>query len=286
MNTHSHSRVTTIVLNWNGYDDTVASVQSLLRSSHPTDVIIVDNGSSHAEGTRLRSHFGATVTVLETDRNLGYAGGNNVGLRHVLDRHDIPYVMILNNDCTLDSSVIGELVEHLDRNEIVACAGPDIHLADQPAKPQIRRYGRLKTVTDIETLSGACLLLRTEALRRTGLFDETFFLYQEDRDLTLRLRANGYQTVYVPTQGKAYHHHARSTQTLTGSRYYYPTRNRFLVLKRHYTFLGGARRLMTEFFMDVIRALVRDRNIGAFRHFLRGIRDGIRLYRENPRPRY
>lgn len=101
--------VAVIVLNWNGTDDTVECLRSLLQVDYPRyEIVVVDNGSRESPRARIADEF-PSVTYLETAQNLGYAGGNNVGIRHALARgHD--YVFVLNNDTVVEPEFLTQAV--------------------------------------------------------------------------------------------------------------------------------------------------------------------------------
>jgi len=208
-----------VVLNWNGLSDTLACVESL-RELHYAErrVIVVDNGSTDGSVDALRtasSRLG--IEIIETGKNLGYAGGNNLGIRHALD-HGADFVLILNNDTTVDPMLLDELVGAAERDPATGCFGPWIFYMQDPDRIWFSRSewepaasaftargkGRLASELQNETTSteyvcGAALFFRAAVARQIGLLDERFFLVYEDADWCFRARRAGLGCVMVPT---------------------------------------------------------------------------------------
>ncbi|HIP87591.1 MAG TPA: glycosyltransferase family 2 protein, partial [Anaerolineales bacterium] len=124
-------RVTAIVVNWNGLEDTIACLASLAEVDYPSlEVVVVDNGSTDGSPALLRQRF-PRLALLETGENLGYAGGNNVGVRYVLER-GADYVLLLNNDTEVAPGFLRRLVEVAEADPRVGVVGPTIYYYDRP----------------------------------------------------------------------------------------------------------------------------------------------------------
>ena len=210
--------VTAIVLNWCNYDDTVDCLHSLLNCDYEKlDILLVDNGSLDDSFERLNASF-PQIKFLQTGENIGYAGGNNRGIERALNS-DINYVLILNNDTILDARSVSKLVDVAEEaNQKVGGVVPKILYYDQPDRiwyaggefSPMRglgihwREGDLDQSDDEETtrevtfMTGACCLFSAEALRELKGFDEDFFAYVEDAELSLRMTDAGYQMYYQP----------------------------------------------------------------------------------------
>lgn len=194
-----------IVLNWNGWQRTEACVRSLRQLRYGSArIVIVDNGSTDGSVARLRETCGAE-TIIANDDNLGYAGGNNLGIRMALDA-GVDYVWILNNDTTVDPQALRALVEVAEADGTVGAVGSVLHpMSDRQTVEtwgggRVNLWsGRLKTPAGrtpdewFHYLSGASLLLRSSAIRGVGLLDEQYFLYWEDTDLGFELRRAGWR---------------------------------------------------------------------------------------------
>jgi GT2 family glycosyltransferase len=198
-------KVHVIVLNWNGWTDTSSCLSSLEHLNYPNyQVIVVDNGSTDDSASRLRRQFPA-LELIETGKNLGFAGGCNVGIRRALDQ-GADFIWLLNNDTTVDPGALQALVDNARENPRIGAVGSAIYFMDQPQRIQawgggyinlwLGRSGHfLKRISDrqIQFLTGASLLLSRPALQAVGMLDEGFFMYWEDADFCFRLRRAGWQ---------------------------------------------------------------------------------------------
>ncbi|HZS30123.1 MAG TPA: glycosyltransferase family 2 protein [Gaiellaceae bacterium] len=188
-----------VILNWNGAGDTLACLQSLRASTVPVHLLVVDNGSTDGSVAAIESSRLAD-TVISTRTNLGYAGGNNIGLSRALgDGFDV--VCVLNNDTVAPPDFAEKLLAALPRERALAVS-PDIRYHDDPErswflggalqrgwafhfKPEEQRAG------PTQFLSGCCIAARREVWAKVGLFDESFFLTFEDADWSLRAGSLG-----------------------------------------------------------------------------------------------
>jgi len=242
-------RVTIIVLNWNGGQDTLDCVQSLAGLDYPRfDILVVDNGSTDGSVAAIREGF-PRVTLLETGENLGYAGGNNVGLRWTLD-HGADYALLLNNDTVVAPDFLRLLVEAAEADPSIGIAGPTIYYYDQPrviwsAGGSIDwRRGRTSMVgldeldrgqfgeapREVDFVTGCALLVKAVVVERIGLLDERFFAYYEETEWCVRATGAGSKIVHVP-QAHIWHKISPEARADSLSVHYYMTRNRLLFLR-------------------------------------------------------
>jgi GT2 family glycosyltransferase len=236
-----HPRVAVVVLNWNGWRDTVRCVRSLEASDYPNyEVVVVDNGSDDGSPERLREMCPA-ATVLAVGQNLGFAGGNNRGIRHAL-RSDARYVWVLNNDTVVDRQAlatmvktaeadpavgaVGAVIWTMDGARVLAWGGGDVDLRGGRSWYVVTPHERLTYIT------GASMLLKTAALQDAGLFDERFFLYWEDTDLSWRLRRAGW-TVRVAPDARVWHQESSTVGQDTYMKARHFTRGLVLFLRKH-----------------------------------------------------
>lgn len=217
--THSPA-VCAIVLNWNGWKDTLRCVESLRHQDYDKlDVLVVDNGSRDAS---LAQFKGAGIRVLALPENLGFAGGMNRGIELALSQ-GVDYVLLLNNDAYLERSAVSLLVSALEARSSAGMAAPTIYYHARPdqawyAGGSLSRWtGTAKHGTspgfeprEVTFATGCCLLIRRQALSSVGLLNERYFLYFEDVEFCDRLLAQGLSIVYVP-QAKAWHDVGGST---------------------------------------------------------------------------
>jgi GT2 family glycosyltransferase len=206
-----------VVLNWNGAEDTLACLNSLAGVMSPScRVLVVDNGSTDGSAVSIRDVF-ADIEMLLLPANCGYAAGNNAGFRRVMELH-AEYVIFLNNDTIVDAGFWVPLVETLKRNSSAGIAVPKIFYWDRPdtlwygggnvrlSTGHISHVGiRKKDTPEFNCpgttgyATGCCLAMRCRDFNAVGGFDETFGMYAEDVDLSLRVSSLGLTIEYVPS---------------------------------------------------------------------------------------
>lgn len=262
MNDHKarYPRVSIALLNWNNAEETLGCLESLKDVRYPNfDVVIVDNGSSDDSITRLeefsRQQSTLTVTIVRNSENLGFSGGCNTAITWVLE-HGGEYILLLNNDTEVDALFLDELVKTASLSGNAGILVPSIFFYYEPNllwfggntnvawrkmnqgitsslfKKELPK-GDFKPRT-LSFASGCAMLMRTDALRTVGGFDERFFLYFEDADLSFRFRKAGFDILWVPTS-RILHKVSATTLTKVGSPrvHYYDTRNVLLLSKKH-----------------------------------------------------
>jgi GT2 family glycosyltransferase len=262
--------VAIIILNHNNREDTLACLRSLEHLTYSRAFpIVLDNGSSDGSAEAIRAQY-PNVKLIETGDNLGFTGGNNIGIHYALN-HRADYVMLLNNDTIVAPDMLGLLVEVMHQDPQVGIAGPTIYYHDQPDliwsaggsidwKRGITSMtaigtedkGQLGTsVREVEFVTGCALLARRDVWEKVGDLDERFFMYYEETEWCVRAARAGFKIVHVPAamlwnkisnEGRAASPHA----------FYYMTRNRLLFL-RH---TGASLRTWLYTFGDYARTLI------------------------------
>jgi len=245
----SNPRVFTVVLNWNGLVDTRECLASLLRADYPENrVLVVDNGSDGDEARVIQREFGGRVEVVRNAGNLGFAGGMNVGIRRALEA-GAEYVLLLNNDVTVDSGFLTAMVAAAGRRPDLAAACPKAYFRDRPdvlystggrvnvwtgTARQVGRGERDRGQYEEEAVrdyaDGLCMLMSREAIERVGLLDEGYFLYWEETDWCFRARAQGFRCYYVP--GARVWHRAARSLTPTDEYHYQYQRNALMFVRK------------------------------------------------------
>lgn len=209
--------VAAIVLNWNGFTDTCAAVDSLLAQTWTAlEVHVIDNASRGDDADRIAARYGARIRLRRHDANLGFADGHNGLLRELLARPAPPeFVALLNNDAVAAPDWIEQIVAAAVADDtIAACASmilfrdrPDVvenagvivlHSGESVPRGRGRPAHAFPRAADVMGACGGAMLLRSAALQRCGLFRGEFFLNFEDVDLSLRLVAAGGRIRYVP----------------------------------------------------------------------------------------
>jgi GT2 family glycosyltransferase len=252
--------VAIILVNWNGYAYTQACLESLEKVKEPAfQVVLVDNGSQNSEGEQLKARFPQVHLIANPD-NLGFAGGNNVGIRYALEQ-GFEQVLLLNNDTTVTPSFLQELQACLDQSTC-GVAQPLILFAHEPQTlwsaggKWNSLLGRAITLGDRVTLekysvpaktldwaTGCCMLVSRAALLEAGLLNEAYFAYFEDVEWSLRIRKAGF-TIGLAENAIIYHEAGAASKkqhaegTLSPKVFYFHVRNQLFLLRQHSIVLG------------------------------------------------
>jgi GT2 family glycosyltransferase len=242
-------RVMVIVLNWNGLADTLACLASLARLDYLAhEVVVVDNGSIDDSVATVRATY-PRVTLIETGENLGYVGGNNVGLEYAR-AVGADYALLLNNDTEVAPDFLRLLVEAAEADPAIGIVGPTIYYFDRPnvvwsAGGDIDwRRGRTRmigvdevdqgqfghTVRPVDFVTGCALLIKMSVVERVGMLDPRFFAYYEETEWCVRASRAGFKILHVP-QAKIWHKISPDAREASPQAHYYMTRNRLLLLK-------------------------------------------------------
>lgn len=192
------------MLNWNGWQDTIPCVRSLLTQRYQNlEILIVDNASTD-ESSREIARALPGIELIEAKRNRGFAAGCNIGIRRAFEKN-AEFVWLLNNDTLLPPDTAGKLVREAMRNPAVGMVGSVFYSFDHPNRVLAwgggsldRRSGYNRHFTarmelgPATFLTFASVLIRRDLLTHVGLLDEGFFLYYEDSDLCFRARDQGW----------------------------------------------------------------------------------------------
>ena len=213
--------VNLFVLNWNGRDLTLDCLSSLEKITYPNvKVYVIDNGSSDNSVTAIRNQF-PDYEIIELPENYGFARGNNAGFELVKQKAD--YTIFLNNDTIVDPNFVEPLINAMESNSTVKQSTPKIFYADNldyiwfgGGKVSlwagwIRHLGirqkdsmQFSFDRNVDYATGCCVCMRTVDFESIGMFDESFLMYGEDVDLSLRFRKQGGQILFVP-ESKIWH---------------------------------------------------------------------------------
>lgn len=241
-------RVAIIVLNWNNAPDTIECLQSLKLSDYPaSEIVAVDNGSTD-DSVALLKQEQTYFTLLEIPQNLGYAEGNNFGIRYALSR-GADFIFIVNNDVHVAPDCLSHLVAVAQREPLAGLLGPKVYHREQPHHIQsagilldasLRSHhrgfneldaGQFDNCTEVDAIIGCAMLAKRKALQHVGLLDPSYFMYHEDIDWSCRFRESGYKVIYAP-QGKVWHRDSQMRTSDLPRITYYMTRNTYLLLSK------------------------------------------------------
>lgn len=249
----THPRIAVILLNWNGKDDTIACLESLEKLSWPNfEVIIVDNGSTDDSVPCIRDRFPGHL-LIETGTNLGFAEGNNIGMRKALGR-GADLLFLLNNDTIVASDILERFVETSRSHPEAGILGAKIYLFNQPdtldhlggiwnrntgtfdlegqhckEEPNCHQEPR-----ELDYVCGAGLLLRRQVVESIGYLEPRFFLIWEEADYCMHAKRAGYKILTCPT-AKLWHKVSASFIGGKPHSTYFWWRNRFLWIERNCT---------------------------------------------------
>jgi len=291
-----HAKVTIIILNWNGKKDTIECVESVRNLSYPNyEILIVDNGSTDGSQEAFRQKY-PDITLIENPKNLGFAEGNNIGMRYAL-KSGSDYILLLNNDTTVDQIFLDELIKWAEMDEKVGILGPKIYFYHEPkriwflganinlwtgrisyiGRNQIDR-GQFEDIKEVDYVAGCAILVKREVIEKIGLLDKRYFFYYEDTDWCARAKKAGYSVIFVP-EAKIWHKIGASSGKIEGFSLYYSMRNRFLFMKKHSTeiqFLSFLIYFVSVNTLLIITYLIfKQRNPKLLKTFYKGIYDGI-----------
>ena len=238
--------VSIITLNYNGLEDTCALIETIPFNEN-MEVIVVDNASMNQEAETIAQRY-PQVKVIQSERNLGFAGGNNLGIQAAQGK----YLFLINNDTVFKDFNIQALIDRVESSPNIGIVCPKIRFAWANNPIQFAGYSKLSTITvrnyaigfneedhgqyDIAHSTpyahGAAMFIRRDAINKVGLMPECYFLYYEELDWSMMFARAGYQIWYEP-KCTIYHKESRATGLNSPLRTYYLTRNRLLLVRRN-----------------------------------------------------
>lgn len=250
----SNPSIAIILVNWNGYAFTVDCLRSLRMVEFPDfRVMLVDNASENEEGQRLKAEF-PEIDLIQNTSNLGFTGGNNVGIRKALEE-GYSHIMLLNNDTLVEPTFLGQMIKKFkdkpqlgvvqpliffvhDRAKIWSAGGEWNHLLCRAITRGDRKYKDKYLAKDCELgwATGCCMLIARNALLKTGLLNESYFAYFEDVEWSLRFREKGFK-IELAADAMIYHEAGASSKkkhsegTLSANVFYYHVRNQFYLVR-------------------------------------------------------
>lgn len=233
-------QVAVVILNYKVKKETLGCIKSVLGSDYKNlQIIVVDNNSGDNLEKEIKKF--SDVIFIQNKKNLGFTGGNNVGIKYALIS-GADYIFILNPDTIIDKSCIFALVNNINEGDIL---GPKIYfykshkiwyaggildklnVIGKHRGVDEEDIGQYKSIEETDYVSGAALFTKKEVFDKIGFFDENYFLYYEDSDFCLRAKKAGFKILYIP-EALVYHKNAQSTGLGSPLQDYFITRNRLL----------------------------------------------------------
>ena len=239
--------ISIITINYNGLNVTCELIESIPFNDE-MEVIVVDNASKQDEASIISERY-PQVKVIRSSKNLGFAGGNNLGIKEAKGK----YLLLINNDTYFKDYNIESLIKRLEFSNNIGIVCPKLRFAWGNNPIQFAGYTSLSNITvrnqaigfgeedqgQYDTAHpspyahGAAMLIKREAINKVGLMPECFFLYYEEIDWSMMFTRAGYEIWYDPAC-TVYHKESQTTGQNSPFRTYYITRNRLLLVKRNY----------------------------------------------------
>lgn len=242
-----------IIVNYNGYKDTIECVNSIEDIDYSNyRIIVVDNGSTNNSLIKLESINSGICNVLSSRENLGFSGGNNLGIKYALE-NEADYILLLNNDTIVTKDFLRILVEdaekltekailtckinyNYDREIIWYAGGSFSKVTSRTTHFSIgRTSSNINKLTEVSFISGCCMLIPNEIIKKVGLMPEEYFLYCEDLAYCCDIVDNNYKLFYEPNS-LIYHKVNASTGSASYMLSYYTVRNKLYIIKKYCDF--------------------------------------------------
>lgn len=283
---YKNDDVAIVMVNYNGFQDSKQCIDSIIKSDVQSKIVFVDNASEENEGDRIYELY-KNVHCIRTDFNNGYSAGCNIGIKYAIEKN-YKYIMILNNDTVIDPQMIDFLRKETDKNTI--CVPKMLYYSEpqtiwygggkinkMTGKAVNLRMGELddgdRNCVQCTFATGCCLMLHADTIKKIGLMDESYFLYCEDEEFSLRAMKNGVRIVYVPL-AKLWHKVSKSTGGEESAIcFYYLTRNRLKCIKEYKEYFWNGALLFTLVSRCIRACQFKIKGNINWRAFFRGIED-------------
>jgi len=272
-------KIIVVILGFNHKNDLIETIESFVKQDYNNlEIVLSDNGSVDNSLEYVKKNY-HNIIVIENKENLGWAKGNNVGIKEALKR-EADYVLLSNNDIFIeDKNLITKLANEFEylQNYNTGIIGTTVNYYNDKDKIQNRgwnfdlvygkktklinkykneyRYPEDKKYLPVDFVSGCFILIDVKVINKNGLLDENYFLYCEDQDFCYRAWKNGYNSIVI-NDLIIYHKTARSTVSYSPLHLYYLTRNKYYFLKKYSTELPFVTITKIKRVIDVIKMLV------------------------------
>ena len=282
-----YPKVCIVILNWNGKDITSKCLDSVRGITYPNyEVILIDNGSSDGSQEHFKKNY-QWITFIENPKNLGFTGGNNIGIKIGLEKK-ADYILLLNNDTVADPSFLDELINAGESRKDVGILNPKIYYYDNPdilwyaggrvsifrgipihLGYQKKDEGQYDDSCEVNFITGCAFLIKRDVIEKIGILDENLFIYSEDLDWCFRAFKAGYKGLYVPSS-KIWHKEGMDSKKNSGNefRMFLGTRNTMYVVYKHSTTFQFSIFLLNFFFNRMIDQTVKRPLKGEFKDLL------------------
>jgi len=267
------NKIYILILNYNGYDDTEKCLKTLYKledNSYEIEKVVVDNGSSHDQLKSLKNFLSEfkLIKLIENKKNLGFAKGNNVGIKYALD-NGADYILLLNNDTKIEMNFLENLIK-LD----YPISSPVVKFREFKENPKLiydlggyvnwwtgrtthlNLYGKEykkknNGVVECDYVAGCCMLVKREVFERIGLLDERYFIYFEDVDFCVTAKKNGFK-VAVDKESVIWHKLGGSMDRWSNRAIYHHLVGNFIFITKHL----GWRRITGYSYLFILTAKI------------------------------
>lgn len=334
--------VAIIILNWNGWKDTIECLESLYQINYPNyEVIVVDNGSDDESVQEIKRYSNGKIkpesdffkynlgnkpidvtevgeeevddnvlggqknevssdrrmVLVKNKKNYGFARGNNIGIKFALNKLDPKYVLLLNNDVVVDEDFLDFLVRYGEMDKDIGLVGPKIYFYNYEGRKDVISFagetfsftrggkkpgsgevdvGQVDSPREVNSLQGACILIKKKVIEKIGLLDSHFFIRREETDFCFRAKSKGFKLVYAP-EAKIWHKEFSSAEQYSPLVIYFSNRNLFLLLKKNKSISDIFAFLLYfacfQFWRSTLHFL--RKSPGSILYFLKGVWDGL-----------
>lgn len=285
----NNKKVCIITVNWNNWKDSIVFLDSVLKLDYPSiEIVFIDNNSNDnsiekvkewAQRKKLKfniltyqdmknftsldsEHF---LTIIKNSCNCGYTGGINTGLKYVLNKKNVEFIWLLNNDVVVTNNSLNEIITCFRNNKNIGAIGSKIFYYQHPERLQAaggcrlnpmigNSYFEVSSNPKLDYILGASLFLSVEICKHVGLFDERYFLYWDDADYSIRIKKSGFKLLYC-SKSIIYHKEGGTAGRINKINDYYWVRNGLLFIKKHYPFFLLTTMIAYVFKYTVIRIL-------------------------------
>lgn len=244
--------ISIILVNWNTRDLTLQCIRSIINNNPDSnyEIIVSDNASSDGSAEAILSQY-PDVKVLRNSENYGFAKGNNIAISHA----NGDYICLVNTDVEVCSNCLGTLLNYISSDPEIGLIGPKVLNGDGSLQITARKdisilntiarilwidtlfpgitFHTHKKIECVDVIAGCFWMIRKSALNQTGLLDENFFFYGEDRDYCKRMRQNGWKVVYHPG-AQIYHYGGSSSAKKDPYKYYLLLENAYFQYWKKY----------------------------------------------------
>lgn len=259
------SSVYVIIVNYNGQKYLKKCINSVMRQTyHNFKIVLVDNASNDNSVQLVKNTF-SDVKIIRLKQNIGFAGGNNIGIRYAL-RQGTEFILLLNPDTIVEENMLDILITNADSKTVTApkmyadkkkkkiwYAGGEIDYADGKSRHFTKVEPNDSKALDVSFVTGCCMLIHRDIIKKTGVFDDKYYLYYEDDDLCMRFMEKAVSMKYIPYTSLWHMVGGSVGGTKSPLKEYYMVRNRLYFMKKYeHKFVKSRLRVAGELFWSEI----------------------------------